>query len=57
MIRIFQSILVFGSECGTVSVFLIPTDIRKQSPKLVESFKVGAKRVLDCVLIRGEEGE
>jgi hypothetical protein len=57
MIRLYSQTLIFGSECGTVSMYALPQDIRRPSPKLVESFKVGYKKVLDCVMVKGEDNE
>lgn len=55
-ISVLKSTLVFGSECGVFSVFQLPEDIRKPSPKLVESFKIGNKRLIDCQLVKGDQG-
>ena len=35
----------------------LPTELRRASPKLVESFKVGSKKVLDCVMVRGDASD
>ena len=40
-----------------MSMYALPQDIRRPSPKLVESFKVGYKKVLDCVMVKGEDNE
>ena len=55
MIKLFGQTLVFGSECGTLSLYNLPQDIRKSSPKLVESFKLGTKKVFDCSLVQIED--
>ena len=57
MIKLFGLTLVFGSECGTLSLYNLPQDIRKSSPKLVESFKLGTKKVFDCALVQGEDND
>ena len=38
-------------------MFDLPTELRRPSPKLVESFKVGSKKVLDCVMVRGDASD